>query len=223
MDIKLGTVLYDEDEPPEKVARMEKAARETTSLETGVRLTGFQVSYLSLPEYPPLILPQVHDHATGEPVNTPKSYGKSIKPSQLPEGIARFFPALAPHTTQGLPSRFLVPVLKAVREDIAEIRETFAGTEMRMVGGSLLIIYEGDLTKAEDGVKWMLEEEEEEEGDEEEEDDEKPKRGPPYTVKLIDFAHTRFVPGKGPDEGVLKGFDTVLSLLDGRLKEVELA
>ncbi|KAK0229093.1 SAICAR synthase-like protein [Armillaria nabsnona] len=207
LDIKLGTVLYDEDASPEKVARMEKAARETTSLETGVRLTGFQV----------------HDHATGEPVNTPKSYGKSIKPSDLPGGIARFFPALAPHTTQGLPSRFLVPVLKALREDIAEIREAFAGMEMRMVGGSLLIIYEGDLTKAEDGVKWMLEEEEEEEGDEEEEDDEKPKRGPPYTVKLIDFAHTRFVPGKGPDEGVLKGFDTVLSLLDGRLKEVELA
>ncbi|KAK0227780.1 SAICAR synthase-like protein [Armillaria fumosa] len=207
LDIKLGTVLYDEDAPPEKVVRMEKTARETTSLETGVRLTGFQV----------------HDHATGEPVNTPKSYGKSIKPSDLPEGIARFFPALASHTTHGLPSRFLVPVLKALREDVAEIREAFAGMEMRMVGGSLLIIYEGDLTKAEDGVKWMLEEEEEEEGDEDEDEDEKPKRGPPYIVKLIDFAHTRFVPGKGPDEGVLKGFDTVLSLLDGRLKEVELA
>ncbi|KAK0474004.1 SAICAR synthase-like protein [Armillaria novae-zelandiae] len=212
LDIKLGTVLYDANASPEKVTRMEKAARETTSLETGIRLTGFQV----------------HDHATGEPVNTPKSYGKSIKPSDLPEGIARFFPALASHTTQGLPSKFLVPVLKALREDIAEIREAFAGMEMRMVGGSLLIIYEGDLTKAEDGVKWMLEEEEEEEGDEEDEDededeDEKPKRGPPYTVKLIDFAHARFVPGEGPDEGVLKGFDTVLSLLDGRLKEVESA
>ncbi|KAK0210148.1 SAICAR synthase-like protein [Desarmillaria ectypa] len=208
LDIKLGTILYDEDASPEKVARMEKAARETTSLETGVRLTGFQV----------------HDHTTMEAINTPKSYGKSIKTSDLPEGIARFFPALAAHTTQGLPPKLLVPVLRALREDIAEIRDAFAGVEMRMVGGSLLIIYEGDLTKAEDGVKWMLEEEEEEEGDEEEdEEDEKPKRGPPYTVKLIDFAHTRFVPGKGPDEGVLKGFDTVLSLLDGRLKEVESA
>ena len=42
-DIKLGTVLYDNDASPEKRARMEKTARETTSLETGVRLTGFQV------------------------------------------------------------------------------------------------------------------------------------------------------------------------------------
>jgi 1D-myo-inositol-tetrakisphosphate 5-kinase/inositol-polyphosphate multikinase len=44
LDIKLGTVLYDETASPEKVERMLKAAKATTSLETGVRLTGFQVS-----------------------------------------------------------------------------------------------------------------------------------------------------------------------------------
>ena len=44
LDIKLGTVLYDESASPEKVARMKKTAQETTSSETGVRLTGFQVS-----------------------------------------------------------------------------------------------------------------------------------------------------------------------------------
>ena len=43
LDIKLGTVLYDDGASAEKRARMEKTARETTSLETGVRLTGFQV------------------------------------------------------------------------------------------------------------------------------------------------------------------------------------
>jgi 1D-myo-inositol-tetrakisphosphate 5-kinase/inositol-polyphosphate multikinase len=37
-------VLYDENASPEKVARMQETAQETTSLETGVRLTGFQVS-----------------------------------------------------------------------------------------------------------------------------------------------------------------------------------
>ena len=43
LDIKLGTVLYDASATPEKRARMEDTARKTTSLETGVRLTGFQV------------------------------------------------------------------------------------------------------------------------------------------------------------------------------------
>ena len=43
LDVKLGTVLYAEGAPADKVARMEKTARETTSEQTGVRLTGFQV------------------------------------------------------------------------------------------------------------------------------------------------------------------------------------
>ena len=45
LDVKLGTVLYDEvDAPPAKRERMIETARNTTSLETGIRLTGFQVS-----------------------------------------------------------------------------------------------------------------------------------------------------------------------------------
>ena len=45
--------------------------------------------------------------------------------------------------------------------------------------------------------------------------------GPPYIVKVIDFAHTRIVPGEGPDEGVLKGIDTTLDLLDQRIRQVQ--
>lgn len=43
LDVKLGTLLYDEDASPEKKERMDKAARDTTTHETGIRLTGFQV------------------------------------------------------------------------------------------------------------------------------------------------------------------------------------
>lgn len=48
LDIKLGTVLYDETASPEKVERMLKTAKATTSLETGVMLTGFQVCFSGL-------------------------------------------------------------------------------------------------------------------------------------------------------------------------------
>jgi 1D-myo-inositol-tetrakisphosphate 5-kinase/inositol-polyphosphate multikinase len=44
LDIKLGTVLYDEHASQEKKERMIKSAKETTSFETGIRVTGFQVS-----------------------------------------------------------------------------------------------------------------------------------------------------------------------------------
>ncbi|PIL33058.1 hypothetical protein GSI_04507 [Ganoderma sinense ZZ0214-1] len=225
LDIKLGTVLYSDDASPEKRARMEKTARDTTSFETGVRLTGFQV----------------YDLATGKAVNTPKAYGKSIKPANLPEGIARFFPfgcvpdapqepatngdnVARPATGTGLPPDMLLPVLESMREDVAEIRAALAEMDMRMVGGSLLIIYEADLERAHEGLKWLEEvpdEEDEDEEEEEEEEEEQKRAGPPYLVKLIDFAHTKIVPGIGPDEGVLKGVDTVLRLLDGRIEQTK--
>ncbi|KAF9032920.1 hypothetical protein BJ165DRAFT_1417549 [Panaeolus papilionaceus] len=214
LDAKLGTVLYDDAAPADKVARMIETARKTTSFETGVRLTGFQV----------------YDNVTSLAVNTPKSYGKSIQPSQLPEGVAKFFPVGTPvegenpAPSSGLPLKSLLPILRAIRDEIADIREIFASLELRMVGGSLLIIYEADWARAEEGLKKLFEDEEdedEEDEDEDDEDDDPTKRvGPPFTVRLIDFAHTKLVPGSGPDEGVLKGMDTILRLIDERLKEL---
>ncbi|GBE82832.1 hypothetical protein SCP_0412190 [Sparassis crispa] len=251
------------------------------------------------------------------PVVTPKSYGKSIRPSDLQYGIARFFPlspcsspptAVSSESTSrtsspsvsrsasdltatsstglssastlnlnpepeevtsstastargigtqvgtGLPPDILLPVLQAIRRNVAEIRAALARMEVRMVGGSLLVVYEADWPRARAGLRILEEmaarpahgemtveevemeddsegEEEEEEGDEDDDDedddddddddDSRPKPiGPPYVVKLIDFAHTRIVPGRGPDEGVLLGLETVLSLLDGRIDEI---
>ena len=128
----------------------------------------------------------------------------------------------------GLPKDVLLPILESLREDIAEIRETLSQIELRMVGTSLLIVYEADWERAREGVRTWLEgddeeegEDDEEDGEEDDDDEENKKPGPPYTVKLIDFAHTRVVPGAGPDEGVLHGVDTVLKLLDGRIEEVK--
>ncbi|KAK7677069.1 hypothetical protein QCA50_019967 [Cerrena zonata] len=227
LDIKLGTVLYDLDATPEKKARMEKTARETTSLETGIRLTGFQV----------------YDLAANVAVNTPREYGKSIKASELIDGIDRFFPVASssssptsdsqagketvspPSSGTGLPARLLLPILEYLREDIAEIREAIADVHMRMVGGSLLIIYEADWERVEEGLKYLEEDGGSDEDEEDDDDDEEAKQrpGPPYAVKVIDFAHTRIVPGEGPDEGVLKGVDTTLCLLDQRIKQVKAA
>ena len=173
-------------------------------------------------------------------MNTPKSYGKSIKPSDLPDGIARFFPlgtdsleGPPEEPKQGLPHHVLLPILKAIREEIAEIRGALSKIEFRMVGGSVLVIYEAEWERADAAIKRYVEEskresapekageedEEEEEGDEED-DDEENIPPPAFTVKLIDFAHTRVEAGLGPDEGVLLGIDTVLGLLDGRIQQL---
>lgn len=115
----------------------------------------------------------------------------------------------------------LVPVVKGVLEDIQEVRKAVEQTEMRMVGGSLLIVWEGDepalkevfdkkmptYAGATSGVSSEL--------------GGSRRVGPRHVVRLIDFAHTRAVPGFGPDDGVLKGIETLLSLLRGRLAELE--
>ena len=168
---------------------------------------------------------QVYDTSTGQAVNAPKSYGRSIKPSGLPDGIAKFFPIHSERSTQGLPKEQLLSVIEVIREIVAMIRDAFAQVEIRMAGGSFLIIYEGDVERAKQGIA-LLEEEgvEEEDGDEDEDEDEDEddtKPGPPCLVKLIDFAHTMVVPGEGPDEGVLLGMDTTLKLLDGRVAQIK--
>lgn len=218
LDIKLGTVLYDESANEEKVQRMLKTARETTSLETGVRLTGFQV----------------YDNTTAAAVNTPKSYGKSIKPADLPDGIASFFPVGDEEgSSKGLPKKTLLPILESIRSEVAEIRDALSKLEFRMVGGSILVIYEADWERAEVAIKHHLEapaqkdgaegEGEDAEDDDEDSDDEDEENAhpPAFSVKLIDFAHTKVEEGLGPDQGVLLGIDTTLKLLDGRIASLK--
>jgi 1D-myo-inositol-tetrakisphosphate 5-kinase/inositol-polyphosphate multikinase len=199
---------------------------------------------------------QVYDNITSEPVHIPKSYGKSIKSSDLPNGIAMFFPVssipadvpaastLATSThDMGLPRHILLPILHAIREDISELRDALSEIHMRMVGGSILIVYEADWARAEEGVKafeFEKQRAEADEGDEpddedvddddgdddddndddDDDDDETKRQTIPYAVKLIDFAHTQIKPGQGSDTGVLLGLDTVLKLLDGRIEQV---
>ncbi|KAI9466966.1 hypothetical protein BJY52DRAFT_1235592 [Lactarius psammicola] len=232
IDIKLGTDLYDEDAPPEKKERMQNAARRTTSWETGVRLTGFQV----------------FGNTTSLPVIFPKNYGRTIGVSELGAGIARFFPdsdsmiglpgaEAGGRMDVGLPRTLLLPVLKSIRKSVQEIRDVMGAIEMRMVGGSLLIIYEGDWDRTEMGVQWLARQaasatgDEEFEGAEEEDSEDDSDSGDdsedghkggtksPCVVKVIDFAHTRLKAGEGPDRGVLKGLETVLTLLDARITD----
>jgi len=117
-----------------------------------------------------------------------------------------------------------LPVIEGIRKHVAAIRDAFAKLEIRMVGGSLLIIYEGDIERAKQGIALLeegIEEEDEDDEDDEDEDEENIKPGPACLVKLIDFAHTEVAAGEGPDEGVLLGMNTTLTLLDGRIAQIK--
>nr|ODN88558.1 hypothetical protein L203_02562 [Cryptococcus depauperatus CBS 7841] len=193
MDAKLGTVLYGPDATPEKRAKMDQKARETTSHETGLRFAGCQTWHAPTHSY----------------ISTPNSFGKTISVSQLSTGIIRFFPlpfdtipslttplsppptastdsasvaqrlpiiakasadsgaqmAMLPptpitpemqtnvYTSHSIPSTTLLRLLNLLLSEIDTLYAVMEKLEMRFVGASLLIVYEGDADRLKDALE----------------------------------------------------------------------
>jgi 1D-myo-inositol-tetrakisphosphate 5-kinase/inositol-polyphosphate multikinase len=179
-------------------------------------------------------------------VDFTKAEGKSLQVAELPDVFAQFFPVSAeppspsqslstqtetPSKDHGLPRSTLLPILRGIHAEITKIRDVYGSIEMRMVGGSFLIVYEADWVGAAEGVERLKNEQARESDDEEEvdededeevdDDDDDEKDTIPFVVKLIDFAHTHITRGDGPDEGVLQGMNTVLELIEGRIDYLE--
>lgn len=216
-----------------------------------------------------------------------------LKPDELAGAFARFTPSssttssstsedlepnpIAPHVTN------LLRILRALKSTLESLQAVLQHVEIRFIGASLLVVYEGDpqllgdawaAVDAGSGKGDGLDDEAEVlHGDEDDEDEEDPTTTPrkprsflsgvfnqfgtenptatgfglldssppsspgpderfpdadaqdrearPFSVRLIDFAHTRLVDGEGPDEGVLMGLGTVLGLVEGRIRELE--
>jgi 1D-myo-inositol-tetrakisphosphate 5-kinase/inositol-polyphosphate multikinase len=126
-----------------------------------------------------------------------------------------------------LPRDLLQAILEGILAEVLAIREAVSDTVMRMIGSSLLIIYEADWEILRQSLKlWHPDAEDiEEDSDEADDSDDTDssralKYRPPYVVKLIDFAHTTLHNGDGPDTGVILGLDTTIKLLKGRLDEL---
>ncbi|GAA5896349.1 hypothetical protein JCM6882_000992 [Rhodosporidiobolus microsporus] len=237
LDIKLGTQLFDEDASEEKKERMRKAAANSTSGETGIRLTGFQV----------------WDSTSQSYVQTPKPFGRALTPSELPLGLARFFypPLSSPSSAESsgavdppsttptpLPTDLLLPVLRTIERRLERLEEVWERLEVRMRGGSLLLVVEGDAdaleaallraqaaqtapSSANPAPSSSAEDDETASTSSASTSDSAGNPHPstllPLEVRLIDFAHTRGLidDESGPDEGVLKGLRTVRGLVGG--------
>jgi 1D-myo-inositol-tetrakisphosphate 5-kinase/inositol-polyphosphate multikinase len=118
-----------------------------------------------------------------------------------------------------------LPILEGIKAEIEKIKLALEPLDLTMIGSSLLIIYEADWERAAEGFEFIsrhASDDEDEDEDEEEPDGSSrlTKQGPPYRVRLIDFAHTRFIPGHGPDQGVLKGINSLLTILDGIIGDI---
>ena len=178
---------------------------------------------------------QVWDSVTSAYVSTPKAFGKSLQPAELPDGIARFFaPQLAApsdtRTPAALPLPLLHSVLQMLLSRLRVLIELFSSLECRIRGGSVLIVVEGDATALaaaldRDAAAPPVETEDDDSeassvSTTDEEGQAKPHTLVPVELRLIDFAHATKVDGQGPDEGVLLGLETTRTLLQGMLARV---
>jgi 1D-myo-inositol-tetrakisphosphate 5-kinase/inositol-polyphosphate multikinase len=85
-----------------------------------------------------------------------------LKPEQLQEGIENFFPcSISTSLTDadfgtpspsdsntGLPADTLLALLTSIHGSLTDLRQSLSGAHVRMVGSSVLIIYEGDWERA---------------------------------------------------------------------------
>lgn len=210
LDLKLGSRLYADGTSPDKAARLDKVASETTSGSLNFRIAGMSVW-------------------NGQSFDTyDKFYGRKFTAENIKDGFATFFASLA----SGMSNDDARQLLETILAEITKARHSLERSESRMYSASVLIVYEGD-TQTLDAqmgnqppappsadekapttlaVKQNL--------DEDEDEDEE---APPLThrVKMIDFAHAKWTPGEGPDENVIKGLKNIEDQMDGLIARFE--
>ncbi|CUS14283.1 unnamed protein product [Tuber aestivum] len=191
LDIKLGAQLWDDEAPQAKRDRLDAVSDATTSRPLGMRIAGMKVW---------------KGEASGGYKVFDKHYGRTFTADNCLEAVKEYFAAdINEEQKKLIAERFL--------KKVAEIREVLEAQESRMYSASLLFVYEGDgkvletaLGEEEENAKKPPKGE-----DDESEEDEKVKKV--EELKLIDFAHANWAPGKGPDENALQGVRSAERLL----------
>ena len=211
LDIKLGARLWADDAPPAKRLRQDKGAAETTSLSLGFRLEGMRV--WQGPEVGVLADDKTDGYKTYD-----KAYGRSLTPDTVHEGFEHYF--VVEHA--GITKVFAEEIIARFIEDLRGLQTAVEKEECRIYSSSLLFVYEGDGKALQEAFRTenqtiarirdrgSLPEQDRESSDS---DDEGPSLPQIQTLKLIDFAHARWMPGQGPDENLLNGLSSVIKAL----------
>jgi inositol-polyphosphate multikinase len=218
IDVKLGSILWDENAPAEKRTRLDQVSRTTTSGSLGYRISGMNI----------------YNNVTKTRHEYDRWFGRSLTAENIVEkGLARMFPEIGENDFPGQESDLAIAMrqvmVDSVLEELQYIYQILEQRELRMVSGSVLIVYEGDLEefhkkftaninwagpkvddKTNDGSNDGNDNDEHDDDNDIEEEDED-NRPPPYcTVKLIDFAHTKLAPGLGADKNSLDGLRNLI-------------
>ncbi|KAF1969662.1 SAICAR synthase-like protein [Bimuria novae-zelandiae CBS 107.79] len=213
LDLKLGAQLWDDGAKPEKRARLDKVAAETTSASLGFRIAGMRVwKGVPVPPVPDTLKDFVDVDDEGGYWVYNKMYGRKFSADNVKEGFEAYIHSQGTETKQLERAR---EVLAFFLGEVKDITDVFERKESRMYSASILLVYEGDVDEyAKTKQKLRSAPPLEEEGDEVD----LPQLA---AVKMIDFAHATWRPGEGPDENALKGMRSTSSILKNLLDKAE--
>lgn len=207
MDVKLGKVLYDNEASVEKRERLAQVSKTTTSGSLGFRICGMKLKRNKMVEQvdPAHVEPDEDDY-----VFLNKHFGRSRTEDNIEDSFRLFFAnsKLSPERVKTLKRTFL--------HRLQLLYNTLLEEEVRMVSCSLLFIYEGEPKRwdALNDRDSLLRDEFIDSGDEDSDSENESTGGKTglSSLSLIDFAHSKLVPGEGYDEGLVDAIENLKTL-----------
>ena len=218
IDLKLGARLWADDAPEAKRKKLDQVSNETTSASLGFRIAGMKVHRPHERTEPDIRFPEHIEIKNDGYLSYNKYYGRGFNATDIQEAFVEFFGG---KEAVEEPKRTKL-VAKRLTRDLKGLISVLEKAEIRMYSASLLMVYEGD----EEAMETALEEEKRRaenpiidsgadvEQDGETEEDEEELKSKVHELRLIDFAHASWTPGKGPDENALQGLRSVLGILE---------
>ncbi|KAI8053464.1 hypothetical protein BDF22DRAFT_684909 [Syncephalis plumigaleata] len=215
MDLKIGKELCSDDASPEKRARMEAKALNSTTSTLGIRICGLMI----------------YDSASGKYTNYNKAYGYSLTDDTLIDGLQVYFSALPENNAR----RNII--MEEFQDQLEHFRDVLRVADVRLRSASLLFVYEADPEGATemrrkarerrakrasalengtvDGLDTDEDDDDYDDDDSEDEDgDDDDIDNPDVDLRIVDFAHSFWQSGIGPDQGCLQGVQNAIALLN---------
>lgn len=229
LDVKLGAQLWDESAPLQKRMRLDTVAAATTSKSMGFRIAGMRVwqghengganghSVSEAESSGDRGNVRSYDQATGYSVYN-KFYGRQLTADNVFDGFRNFLCV----KSAGISKDLALSLSERFLNEVTRIQDVLETEEVRMHSVSLLFVYEGDAAALQEALieesnvattAARSDEEELDVDDEDGTDEDEGGRPRSCSLKLIDFAHSAWTPGQGPDENTLQGIRSVSSIL----------
>lgn len=117
---------------------------------------------------------------------------------------------------ENIPSKYMKWTIECFIDTLIEIRESIIDhPNLRLIGSSLLFVYEGDRCAADKTWKYMLAEDKKGKKQQEEEEEETELAPKMCDLRLIDFAHSDWHAKRDTqDPGLVKGYDSIIKILE---------